>query len=61
MYKIKVTNTRTNREYVHDNIDERDLRWIKSTPSLEIKILKTYTEDQVGRDKDEKGTGSRVS
>jgi len=54
MYKIKVKNTRTEAEYVHDNITEEDLSWIKMTPTLEIKILKTYKDNKLKASDNEK-------
>ena len=37
---IKVTNTETNRTFIHRNISPRDLSWIKTCPNLFIEILR---------------------
>ena len=62
MYKIKVTNTRTNAEYTHDRISEEDLKWIKASPNLEVRIVKTYNAEDARRTRSDSGSGlERVS
>lgn len=58
MYKIKVTNTRTNAEYTHDRISEEDLKWIKASPNLEVRIVKTYNAEDARRTRSDSDSGS---